>query len=847
MSYLGVSFSFAAGSTTNKYTYWRYNNGLGSGLQFTDDPTIIAALTDDDCLLFLNRNGLPVNALTASMTYGDLIVPGTILAQNIGAHIIDSTLIKAGGITAQNLTLVSNYALVPNGSFDEVDQVDSTKPAFWVSGSGDGVRSLDTVTVKSPGGFSVKMTQTVGANLLTSGDFPANITGWTASGATITWQSGLSASGQMKVSIATAAATPTITSPSFAVTAGKYYNLVISMEADGTGASPTAPVAINQQIQWLSSTGAVLSTSSYLNQSETQISTAVDAFDVVQQEFLAPVGAVTAKVLIGIPSDPAQATLHYIDYVHVRQSTVAEMWSDVVPITAGEWVKVTFWAIADVVTSDTLISALHFHASDPLFTPATAQASIDPITGYSTIDSSADLGFNTTWTKYTGTIQIPAGMNYMRAVLGTDPGSYETTGTYSVYFDDADIENISSGNIQSSDFVLGTSGWALFDAGGTSQVENLNVVAALGADSISANTLSLGGQDLQADILSPIGSGVIAQATMGNSTADTATVSSAQLMVVFTASNLKAGRAYKITYGAPINGTVSGDLFFTRVYYTTDGTTPIIGGLGIMDGSICPVTVVAGQTVLGEHSYYYYPSADVDTLKLGFVLVRAAGTGTAKYVMTNTNLPFYAAVEDAGDASVVTGTLSQKSKVTSGGVSQPSDPDPVTVRTKAFYPNQSRSYDSDGTRRAGDTNTSDMYQGRYSSTHGNTMSCAVYDWTSIQSALSGATNIKVKLTFRVKHAYQGSGLNVSVHQHTYSGSNAPTTYRPGGEIATKTGCKEGSTYTITLPSSFATALQSGSMKGIGFGKPGSTSNVWYGYLYGAGSGAAPVLTITYTK
>lgn len=844
MSYLGQSFSFAPGWTGYKYVYWLYNNGLGSSLTGTNDPTVIAALGTDDCLLFLNRNGFPINALTVDMLYGDLIVPGTILTDHLAAH----------AIQASNITLDAQTALIPNGSFNELDKTDPTKPAYWTTLAGDGTLLLTTSSTRlhSPGGYAIRLTQTVGTNILTSGEFTSNTTGWSmGTPGSTAWQSGWSASGQMKVTVFTAGVNPTLTSPTFAVTAGSTYNLIAAMEADGTGSTPTSPVNVNMQIQWLNSSGAVISTSSYQTQEEPQVTTATDAFGLLQAYFVAPAGAVNGKVLLGIPSDPTQNTIHYFDYIRVTQSTYAQVWSDPVPVSPMEWLRVTYWALGIRTTTDTMTCTVNFHSSDPLFTPATAEATLYPITTPG--GTSTDLGFNTTWTKYTGTVQIPAGMQYMRMVLGTEPGTYQTAETYNVYFDDASVENISAGSIQSSDYVESVTGWALKDAGGTSQVDSLNVINSVGADVVSANTIQLNNDDLQTDIIDILPQGTVYYANIASGIATANIGTTSVLAFTFNLGELQYNRRYMVLCSFHFQTTASDEGYDFSLRYDTNGAKLRVAGDGnnILDGSFTRLT--SGAFNDGVHIQGFFQTtgtwAAIDNglpVYMGLT-VQKVGTGpvsgTGNIYMGGANRSLQLQIIDVGSTLAgFSNKWAQLSKSTGTA-----DVDPPATYTKKFLPNSTRSYDSDGTRRLADTTNPDMYQGRYSSIHGNQSSCAVYDWASIQSALSGATGITVKLTFRVKHTYTGAGINVSVHQHTYSGSTTPSVYRPGAEIATKNGCKEGSTYTITLPASFGTALQNGTAKGIGFGKPSSTNPNYYGYMYGAGSGSAPFMTITYTK
>lgn len=392
--------------------------------------------------------------------------------------------------------------------------------------------------------------------------------------------------------------------------------------------------------------------------------------------------------------------------------------------------------------------------------------------------------------------------------------------------------------IQSTNYD-GDTGW-MMDAESI-QFENVNVVGEAGAESMSANSFLLGGQDLATEVLGPNGKGVIAQATWpGTGTVDTASVSANTMMMVFSCTGLQMNRVYKISYGIPLVGTVTADLFYVRVYSTTDGTTPAVTGI-IQNGSICPIQTLINQTILGEHTYFYYPTADVDTFKMGFALVRQAGTGTAKINLTNTNLTFYVAIEDVGDAATVVGSLSQKSKATGTA-----DVDPVATYTRRYWATDSQAYDGNDGKRDGDANTTSAYQGRYSSTHGRTKSTVHFNDAQIRSDLAGASISKVTLTYRVQHSYYNSGLNVRVKAHNYSTPPSGYGYL-GSEIAARGSSVEGSTYTLTLPNTFGTELKNGTQRGISFGAP-NDALIYYGYMYGGGTSTSrPRLNITYTK
>lgn len=116
IQYLGVSYAIAAGNTNLKYTWWAFNGGAGGPLQSSD--TFPSTLTDDDLLLFLNRTGVPVNAQSADVVYGDLMVPGSILASALAAATITGDKLAAGTVTASNMAVGVGMNAIANPSFE---------------------------------------------------------------------------------------------------------------------------------------------------------------------------------------------------------------------------------------------------------------------------------------------------------------------------------------------------------------------------------------------------------------------------------------------------------------------------------------------------------------------------------------------------------------------------------------------------------------------------------------------------------------------------------------------------------------------------------------------------------
>lgn len=127
ITYNGVSYSVPASNTNARFTAWLYNGG--SPLLATNDNTPLNAITDgtnadwsgttpilgpDDLLLFVNKNGVPINVQNASLVDGDIIVSGTITSAQIAAGTITANNIGAGQITgtliAANTILAANIA-----------------------------------------------------------------------------------------------------------------------------------------------------------------------------------------------------------------------------------------------------------------------------------------------------------------------------------------------------------------------------------------------------------------------------------------------------------------------------------------------------------------------------------------------------------------------------------------------------------------------------------------------------------------------------------------------------------------------------------------------------------------
>ena len=95
IQYLGETYAIADGYTNTLYAYWtiQYPNNLVVTNEFP-------VLGPDDCLIFVNKNGMAVIIPGSSVVTGDIIMPGTILAGALAANCITADKLAAGAVTA---------------------------------------------------------------------------------------------------------------------------------------------------------------------------------------------------------------------------------------------------------------------------------------------------------------------------------------------------------------------------------------------------------------------------------------------------------------------------------------------------------------------------------------------------------------------------------------------------------------------------------------------------------------------------------------------------------------------------------------------------------------------------
>jgi hypothetical protein len=404
--------------------------------------------------------------------------------------------------------------------------------------------------------------------------------------------------------------------------------------------------------------------------------------------------------------------------------------------------------------------------------------------------------------------------------------------------------------IRSRDYVEATDGWRI-SRDGNVQISNLNALGDLGATGqVSGDSVLVGPSGLYLSDGSEVGARLTAletsapQGVVGYAKKTTpgtwfpSSTGTNSIGIMSLDVDVQAGRIYEITSKLCVylGATAAVQAHFSLLY-TTDGSLP----------SLSSPVLVLDETHLSDFGHGADPQtlrwtgtfASDCTLRL---MSRMAGF-TTQVVRSwiSTISPHDILVRDLG-----AGTLTNQGYDNAGGgTATPPPPVPKTY-TKTYQPTWSRTYDGDNTTTWDDS--AHCYQGYYSSDRGNTRSLVGYPYATIMSDLSGATVNSVKITFKVLHAYYNAGMEVHIGGHNYT--SKPSTWADANVSQNwnqKGSAVAGSTYTVTLVSTFGANLKSGAWKGIAFGPGSSNSLTYYGYLAGYSETGKPYLTITYTK
>lgn len=182
IQYNGVGYQIGPGSTSQRWVWWRYSiNTIQAG------PDIPVDLTDDDLVLFGNKNGIAIRVQSSTLIDGELVVDGSILARAVSAEVMVANEVFSregyfGSIGVEQLksgSLEAQIALLGSLGVGNI----TIAPARGVVGDAD----------YSPGGILIPQ-NTGGAILLPADGSPAKFVG-TVETKNLTVEGGLNLNG----------------------------------------------------------------------------------------------------------------------------------------------------------------------------------------------------------------------------------------------------------------------------------------------------------------------------------------------------------------------------------------------------------------------------------------------------------------------------------------------------------------------------------------------------------------------------------------------------------------------------------------------------------------------------
>lgn len=156
IKYNNVAYSVGAASTDQKFVWWKYNAGAPS---IVAGAVLPATLTDDDLVLFSNKNGIGVRIQSSNLIDGELIVNGSIFTNALSTNLINSTHIVTAGLDAAvvkfgvmagdriavntltgdrivaNTLSASKLVVTDMSSLDQLDNVNANGPQPYYDGT----------------------------------------------------------------------------------------------------------------------------------------------------------------------------------------------------------------------------------------------------------------------------------------------------------------------------------------------------------------------------------------------------------------------------------------------------------------------------------------------------------------------------------------------------------------------------------------------------------------------------------------------------------------------------------------------------------------------------------------
>lgn len=351
---------------------------------------------------------------------------------------------------------------------------------------------------------------------------------------------------------------------------------------------------------------------------------------------------------------------------------------------------------------------------------------------------------------------------------------------------------------------------------------------------------------------SSIYNNVHAQWTVDTATSGSASVAGAGASILaaeFDMADWRADRYYLIVLSYTVNSTTADLTGRFRIVYTLDGTAPTTS-TGILDGSEIYASTggLANFQARITHTVVYSPGSNYDLVRMALLFNKASSpVGLLSIEMVDPNSKLQWSIIDIGPQAIAIagGSLSQKSK--SSGTP---DPDPPSTYVKTYSATWSRGWNNGGSGSIYSTN-GELVQGASPATtsSGNRISWVGFDFSTIQSNLSGATVKKVEVFLYFTHWYNNSGGTAIIGTHKSTATSAPSY---NGTLDNQNRKSVGSWAAnsgkwVDITSAVGSDFKTGNATGIVLGQGPSSSQVYYGKGQGNTQSNEPKLRITYTK
>jgi hypothetical protein len=140
-----------------------------------------------------------------------------------------------------------------------------------------------------------------------------------------------------------------------------------------------------------------------------------------------------------------------------------------------------------------------------------------------------------------------------------------------------------------------------------------------------------------------------------------------------------------------------------------------------------------------------------------------------------------------------------------------------------------------------------VYQGDNNEGGTNRKGMIGFNWSQIQTDLTGATITSCKITLYSQHWWYNAGGTAVLGTHNVTNASAPSTFSGTTNRVQYAGFPKYVTRTIELGTTIGTEFKNGTAKGIVTGPGPTSATTYYGYFSGPGATSPPVLTISYTK